>query len=61
MEEEHCVKQGCDNEFVSSNYGVRKEYEIATGTHACPPGDMLDKKKGQKVRVMRRIEEFKSR
>ena len=62
MEEEHCVKAGCDDEFVTSNYGIRttprKEYEIATGRRACPPGDMLDKK-GRKVRVVRRIEELK--
>ena len=62
MEEEHCVKAGCDDEFVTSNYGIRttprKEYEIATGRRACPPGDMLDKK-GRKVRDVRRIEELK--
>jgi hypothetical protein len=33
--------------FDTSNYGVRtnprKEYEIATGQHACPGKDMLDK------------------
>jgi hypothetical protein len=62
MEEEHCVKAGCDDEFVTSNYGIRttlrKEYEIATGRRACPPGDMLDKK-GRKIRVVRRIEELK--
>ena len=62
MEEEHCVKAGWDDEFISSNYGVRttprKEYEIATGRRACPPEDMLDKK-GRKVRIVQRIEELK--
>jgi hypothetical protein len=62
MEEEHCVKAGCSDEFVSSNYGVRttprKEYEITTGRRACPPEDMLDKK-ARRVRVVRRIEELK--
>jgi hypothetical protein len=62
MEEEHCVMAGCDDEFVSSNYGVRttprKEYEIATGRRACPPEDMLDKK-GKKVRDVRPIAELK--
>jgi hypothetical protein len=62
MEEEHCLKAGCDDEFVSSNYGVRttprKEYEIATWRRACPPEDMLDRK-GQAVRNVRRIEELK--
>jgi hypothetical protein len=52
---------GRDNEFVSSNYGVRttprKEFEIATGRRACPPEDMLDRK-GRRVRVMRRVEEL---
>ena len=59
MEEEHCVKAGCNDEFISSNYGVRttprKEYEIATGRRACPPEDMLDRK-GRKVRVERSIQ-----
>ena len=62
MEEEHCVKTGCSDEFISSNYGVRttprKGYEIATGRRACPPEDMLDKK-GRKVRIVQRIEELK--
>ena len=62
MEEEHCVKACCDDEFVSSNYGVRttprKEFEIATGRRACPPEDMLDKK-GLKVRDVRPIQELK--
>jgi hypothetical protein len=62
MEEEHCVKAGCNEEFISSNYGVRttprKEYEIATGRRTCPPEDMLDRK-GRKVRIVRRIEELK--
>jgi hypothetical protein len=62
MEDEHCVKAGCSDEFVTGNYGVRtnprKEYEIATGQRACPAEDMLDKK-GKKVRVMKRIEELK--
>ncbi len=62
MEEEHCVKAGYDDEFISSNYGVRtnpsKEYEIATGKRVCPPEDTLDKK-GRKVRVVRAIEELK--
>ncbi len=62
MEDEHCVKAGCSDEFVTGNYGVRtnprKEYEIATGRRACPTEDMLDKK-GGKVRVVKRIEELK--
>ena len=62
VEEEHCVMAGCDDEFVSSNYGVRttprKEYDIATGRRACPPEDMLDKK-GRKVRDVRPIAELK--
>jgi hypothetical protein len=62
MEEEHCIKAGCNDEFISSNYGVRttpsKEYEIATGRRELPPEDMLDKK-GRKVRTVRRIEELK--
>ncbi len=62
MEEEHCFKAGCNDEFTSSNYGVRttprKEFEIATGRRACPPEDMLDRK-GRKVRTVRRIEELK--
>ncbi len=61
MEDEHFVKAGCDDEFVTSNYDIRttprKEYEIATGRRACPPGDMLDKK-GRKVRDVRRTEEL---
>jgi hypothetical protein len=61
MWEEHCVKAGCDDEFVSSNYCVRttprKEYEITT-TSKCPPEDMLDKR-GKQVRVVRCIEELK--
>ena len=64
MEEEHCVKTGCNDEFVSSNYGVRttprKEYEITTGRRACPPEDMLDKK-GRRVRAVTPIEELKGR
>ena len=62
MEDEHCVKAGCSDEFVTGNYGVRtnprKEYEIATGRRACPAEDMLDKK-GKTVRVVKRIEELK--
>ncbi len=62
MEEEHCVKAGCDDEFVSTNYDVRttplKEYEIATSRRECPPKDMLDKK-GRKVRIVRDINELK--
>jgi hypothetical protein len=63
MEEEHCVKAGCNDDFVTSNYGVRtnprKEYEIVTGTRACPPEDMLDKK-GRRVRVIRKIGELEA-
>jgi hypothetical protein len=62
MEEEHCVKAGCDDGFISSNYDVhttpRKEFEIATGKRACPPEDMLDRK-GDTVRAVRSIEELK--
>jgi hypothetical protein len=62
MEEEHCVKAGCDDEFVSTNYDVRttprKEYEITNGRRECPPEDMLDKK-GRKVRIVRDLEELK--
>jgi hypothetical protein len=63
MDDEHCVKTGCSDEFVTGNYGVRtnprKEYEIATGRCACPAEDMLDKKREKKVRVVRRIEVLK--
>jgi hypothetical protein len=62
MEEEHCVKAGCDDGFVSDNYGVHttpsKEFGIATGKRACPPEDMLDRR-GDKVRAVRSIEELK--
>jgi hypothetical protein len=62
MREEHCDKTGCEDEFVSSNYGVRttprKEYLIVTGKHTCPDEDMMDKKR-RKVRVVRGIEELK--
>ncbi len=62
MEQEHCVGAGCDDEFVSGNYGVRttprKEYEIVKGRRACPPEDMRDKQ-GQTVRHVRPIEELK--
>ena len=61
MEDEHCYKTGCNDEFITGNYGVRtnprKEFEIATGRIACPDEDMLDKK-GKKVRVVKRIEEL---
>jgi hypothetical protein len=61
MEDEHCAKAGCTDDFVASNYGVRtyprKEYEIATGQRACPAEDMRDKE-GRKVRVVKRIEEL---
>jgi hypothetical protein len=61
LQEEHCVKAGCNYEFTSSNYFVRttprKEYEITT-TSKCPPEDMLDKR-GEQVRDVRRIEDLK--
>jgi hypothetical protein len=59
MEEEHCVKKCCDNEFVSNNYGVKttpvKEYTIATGKLACPQ-DAMNDKQGRKVRTVQSIE-----
>jgi hypothetical protein len=62
MEEEHCVKAGCNDEFTSLNYGVRttpcKEFNIAAGRIVCPQEDMLDKMR-KKVRVVRGIEELK--
>ena len=62
MEDEHCAKTGCSDEFVTGNYNVRtnprKEYEIATGRRACPAKDMLDKQ-GRTVRVVKRVEELK--
>ncbi len=62
MEDEHCTKAGCTDNFDTSNYGVRtnplKEYEIATGRRACPAEDMLDKE-GKRVRVVKRIDALK--
>jgi hypothetical protein len=53
---------GFDQEFTTSNYGVRttpqKEYEVSTGERLCPEGDMKDKK-GRRVRVIRRVAELK--
>ncbi len=63
MEDEHCVKAGCLDDFVTGNYGVRanprKEYEIATGRRKCPAEDMLDKKREKKVRVVKPIKKLK--
>ena len=63
MEDEHCVKTGNSDEFVTGNYGVqtnpRWEYEIASGRRTCPAEQMLNKK-GRKVRAVRSIEELMS-
>ena len=52
---------GCEEEFVTSNYGVRttprKEYEIATGARECPAEDRKDTR-GREVRRVRRLEEL---
>ena len=62
MKDEHCEMAGCNESFITSNYGVettpRAEYEIATGQRECSPGDMKDKK-GRRVRVIRNLEELK--
>ena len=62
MKDEHCEMAGCDESFITSNYGVettpRAEYEIATGQWECSPGDMMDKK-GRRVRVIRNLEGLK--
>jgi len=59
MEEEHCIKAGCETFFVSSNYGVRTtpkfEYEMVIGKRTCPAEQILDKK-GVAVRVIPSIE-----
>lgn len=61
MQDEHCEMAGCEEEFVTPNYGVvttpRKEYEIAVGNRACPEKDMLDKK-GKRVREIKKIAEL---
>jgi hypothetical protein len=53
---------GHDVEFTTSNYGLtttpQKEYDISTGRRLCPEEDMKDKK-GNRVRVIRQIEELK--
>ncbi len=53
---------GFDVKFTTSNYGLtttpHNEYEISTGKRLCPEEDMKDKK-GERVRVIRRIEELK--
>ncbi len=49
-------------EFTTTNYGIvttpLKEYEISTGQRDCPAIELLDKR-GNNVRVIRRIEELK--
>ncbi len=55
---------GFNVEFTTCNYGLtttpKKEYGISTGAHwqECPKKHMEDKK-GNCVRVIRRIEELK--
>ncbi len=55
---------GCDMEFTTNNYEVtttpHKEFDIATGKRECPEEDMLDKKKKNRVRVMRKIDALKT-
>jgi hypothetical protein len=62
MADEHCVMYGHDEQFETSNYGVRttprQEYEITTGKRDCAAKDMEDKK-GRPVRIIPRIEELK--
>ncbi len=53
---------GFNVKFTTSNYGLtttpRNEYEISTGERPCPEEHMKDKK-GERVRVIRRLEELK--
>ena len=62
MREEHCAAFGWDEEFETTNYGVRttprQEYEIAHGERECPAQNMLDKK-GKRVRAIRSLDDLR--
>ena len=62
VKDEHCEMFGFNREFVTGNYNVQttpcQEYKIVMGKRECPELAMLDKK-GNSVRVIRRIEELK--
>ncbi len=53
---------GVDVEFTTINYGLTttslNEYAISTGKRQCPEKDMKDKK-GNRVRVIRPIEQLR--
>ncbi len=53
---------GYNVEFTTTNYGIvttpLKEYEISTGQKACPAKELMDKR-GNRVRIIRLIEELK--
>ena len=54
---------GYDVHFTTRNYGLTttpaKEYEIVICGEQCSEEDMLDKKTGKRVRVIRKFEELK--
>ena len=61
MFNEHCVLDGCNVEFTTSNYNItttpRREYEIVADKLVCPE-DQLKDSKGQTVRIVRSMEDL---
>jgi len=59
---EHCVLEGYNQVFVTTNYGIKttpeQEYKIAIGDITCPEDHMKDKN-GATVRIVQKIGQLK--